>query len=140
MPTARAAIFVRVCTLASGKTATRLAVVEFMAALLNHGITPALPLAASDAEVLGALADSLHGLGSCSYHGNTTSIEVRGACAASPDIRSPDPRPFPPFNSRPCRPRGSPPRASAPRSGRHWWQAALPRSPPPPLPLRPAGP
>ncbi|KAF8060498.1 histidine--tRNA ligase [Scenedesmus sp. PABB004] len=59
---ARAVLATRLMSLMAGKSGVRLAVADFLAALLNAGLPPALP-AADDASALGALADACKGLG-----------------------------------------------------------------------------
>ncbi len=55
---ARAVIIVKLLAIMNGKSGARLQLAEYLAGLLNNGITPALPAAAEDDAVLGALADA----------------------------------------------------------------------------------
>jgi hypothetical protein len=57
---ARAVIIVKLLAIMNGKSGARLQLVEYLAGLLNNGITPPLPAAAEDDAVLGALADACH--------------------------------------------------------------------------------
>jgi histidine ammonia-lyase len=65
----RAALFYKLLSLINGRSGVRLPVVEALAALLNAGVTPALPAADSDGEPLAALASFLQGVGSAAPAG-----------------------------------------------------------------------
>lgn len=60
---ARAVLATRLLTVMNGRSGTRVQVAEYLVALLNKNLLPALPAAASDAQVLSALADACHGSG-----------------------------------------------------------------------------
>ncbi|GLC65359.1 hypothetical protein PLESTF_000284700 [Pleodorina starrii] len=65
----RAVLATRLLTLMNGRSGTRVQVAEFLVSLLNKNILPALPDAATDAEVLSRLADACHGAGAATGAG-----------------------------------------------------------------------
>ena len=80
---ARAAIFYKLLSLVNGRSGVRLSVAEAVAALLNAGITPALPAADSDTPALAALASFLQGVGGTVGADGTAAQPAADALAAA---------------------------------------------------------
>ncbi|KAG2483026.1 hypothetical protein HYH03_018057, partial [Edaphochlamys debaryana] len=76
---ARAVLATRLLTVMNGRSGCRLQVAEYMVELLNKGVTPALPAAPTDAQVLTVLADTCHGTG-----GTVTAASVAAGGSGHP--------------------------------------------------------
>lgn len=83
-PQARAAVAARAASLLAGASGVRAPLVEFLAALLNAGVVPALPAADADADCLAALADAASGAGSLCA--GPHDAEQNGAVGAAPPL------------------------------------------------------
>ena len=84
----RATVFVKAGELIRAKGPPRPAVLHFLAALLSHGVAPALPASDSDADALSALADAMCGKGQALQPSGTGVVQLAAALAAA-DLQPP---------------------------------------------------
>lgn len=84
----RAIIATKLLQLMNGKSGVRVQVAEYLVALLNHGIVPALRAANSDDSTLVQLADACHGLGDLASDQPSFAAALSSASVEAPKLSS----------------------------------------------------
>eukprot|EP00873_Tetraselmis_striata_P016208 jgi/Tetstr1/436472/TSEL_025300.t1 len=86
-PEVRAALLFKLTSLINGKSGVRLTVAEFLAGLLNQGVTPRMPADDTGTAALAALADACKGLGA-TIEGKPLSEALAAAELSAPGLSS----------------------------------------------------
>lgn len=85
LPQTRAVVCIKLLQLVQGRSAVRLQVLEFLAAMLNTGVLPQLAASGlKDATVLHQLADACYGEGTA--HGSSQPLAEALRAASAPDL------------------------------------------------------